>query len=119
MSEQSTIVRRVTVRYTRKTRGNPVKIRRDREPAAAWEWSRQQHQSTETTAAESHVIDVAIDVSGLIEVIAGAAAKNRSGRAKLLHGLVAARRVTMQTLDESTREIPLPDGYVLDTEATK
>ena len=73
------------------------------------------NESTEEVyrLCKAHVM-VEIDLEKIIQAVARGAAGNKSGRCRLLNGLVRAKRIGSKNVVEEKRSaIPLHDGYKL------
>ena len=67
-----------------------------------------------TRTTKSVGVEVVIDIAGLLQEAAGRAATSKSGRGKLLRGIVQAKRLgPPQVLKIDGEQVPLPERYEL------
>lgn len=100
---------RGVVRLTRERHEGKVLIQSKRQHEDGTPHWRQPHYMTVLKVDEECQVAVEIDVDGILRSLGVKAAKNKTGKAGAMGGLVKVRVLTRKVLAEKRTENPIPD----------
>lgn len=88
-----------------------VKVARTDQNAESRRYYSYDHIAEREHRTMSGKVRVAVDLDEIILRLAGRAARNSSGKATAMHGLLKAQRISQQVLKSETESTPIAAGF--------